>query len=158
MRVLKNALRYAVLSSHAADDEKLWRVNDSDVRAMTDAAFDQHVRALCAVAEDVRATRGKDGTRTRARLEERVQARDAQFMRRTAMDLQRLADMDERIRLRHAQSERQRWFVLGRLLARAAEGDPAWRKVRETLLGQAQLTTQEARLLGVAQGKAKPMR
>jgi hypothetical protein len=154
MGVLKNALRYAVLSSQRPSHEKHWRVDSDDARAMTDEAFEAHVTALCAVAHDVRAARSNDGARTHERIKQRVQAREAEWTRRTALDLQRMADLDDRMKLRQAETARRRWFVLGRLLMRAAEEDPHWAHIMRTLISRTPLTVQEQRALGLLPAKA----
>ena len=50
---------------------------------------------------------------------------------------------------RHAEAARRRWFVLGRLLAKAAEEDPRWAEALHALLARAPLSVQEARALGI---------
>lgn len=152
MRVKKNALRYAVLDSRQ-QSQKHWRVESEDARAMTDEAFEAHVHALCAVAHDVRNARSNDGARTHERITRRVQAREERWTQRTALDLQKLADLEDRMKLRQAETARRRWFVLGRLLMRAAEEDPHWAHALRTLISRTPLTVQEQRALGLSPAK-----
>lgn len=159
MRREKDALCYAVLGSRRSIAEQRWRANDLDARALTDQGFDEHVAALCRVAQDVRASasapRPHDGTRTAERIKDRVIAREQEWTRRTALDLQRLADLHERMNARHAEAARRQWFVLGRLLAKAAEEDPRWAEALHALLARTPLSVQEARALGLRKtGKA----
>jgi hypothetical protein len=153
MRREKDALCYAVLGSRRSIAEQHWRAADRDARTLTDPAFDAHVAALCRVAEDVRnhqqQVRTHDGTRTAEKIKERVIAREQEWTRRTALDLQRLADLHERMNARQAEVARRRWFVLGRLLAKAAEEDERWGLVLEGLLARTPLSVQEARALGL---------
>lgn len=153
MRAKNDALRYAVLSSlrpasQKTASENRWRANESDARAMTDQAFDAHVAALCAVARDLCEQDQIIGAKSAARIKARVSAREQSWTHRTALDLQRLADLQDRMELRHAEAARRRWFVLGRLLARAAEEDPCWADALEALLVRAPLTALEAKALG----------
>ena len=53
MRRDKDALCYAVLGSRRLNAEQHWRAVDRDARTLTDPAFDEHVAALCRVADDV---------------------------------------------------------------------------------------------------------
>ena len=159
MRRDKDALCYAVLGSRRLNAEQHWRAADRDARILTDPAFDEHVAALCRVADDVRNyqqhARPHDGTRTAEKIKERVIAREQEWTRRTALDLQRLADLHDRMTARQAEAARRRWFVLGRLLAKAAEEDERWGRALEALLARTPLSVQEARALGLHKpGKA----
>ncbi len=153
MRREKDALCYAVLSSRRSSADERWRANDRDARTLTDQAFDEHVTALCRVARDFHASKEhdapRDGRRTAERIKERVIAREQEWTRRTALDLQRLADLNERMNARQAEAARRRWFVLGRLLAKAAEDDPRWADVLDALIARSAPTVQEARALGL---------
>jgi hypothetical protein len=149
MRAKTDALRYAVLSSLRPTSKDVWRTTESDARAMTDQAFDAHVAALCAVARDVRAQAKVVGAKSATRIKDRVAARELASTRRTALDLQRLADLEDRMELRQAEAARRRWFVLGRLFDRAAKEDAAWASALDILIARSALTAHEARALGI---------
>lgn len=151
MRARDDARCDVVLNSLRPKRDAHWRTNEFDARAMTDQAFEQHVAALCATAEVVRSER--DGTRTAALIERRIEAREREWTRRTALDLQRLADIEARMNLRQAEAARHRWFVLGRLLSRAASNDLRWADAMALLIDSSTLTAHEARALGLTKHK-----
>lgn len=150
-----------VLKSLRQRREAPWREASFDARAMTGQAFEDHVAALCANAQaaqtgvdgDPQAGGQRNGQRTAEHIRRRVIARETASARRTALDLQRLADLDERMRVRQAEAVRKRWFVLGRLLTRAAAADPRWADFVQLLITSVKLTAHEERALGLAPRK-----
>lgn len=142
MRAENKALD-AVVRSLRLDLQSAWRETTFDGCGFGAADFDQHVATLCA-SQDGNVLRG---ARTAERIVSRVTTRAAKAERRTALDLQRLADLDERMRVRMAEAARRRWFVLGRVLERAATTDRRWSSIVDQLLASAELTAGEKRLL-----------
>lgn len=147
MRAMKDALSYAALNSRRPKREAMWRACEDEARSMTDATFAAHVDALCGVAEHVREARS--GAKGAERIKERVARREASAATRTALDLERLADLEDRMALRRAQTTRRAWFVLGRLLSEAAERDADWKRTMARLIAQGSLTLHERRALGL---------
>lgn len=153
MRARDDALN-GVLNSLRSRRDAPWREKTFDARALTDEAFEQHVAALCQTAEAVRSAQSRDGGRGADDIKRRVLKRESEWTRRTALDLQRLADIEDRMRVRQAESARKRWFVLGRLLMRAASEDPRWGDVINLLISSTKMSALEARALGVPQRKS----
>lgn len=133
----------AVVRSLRLDLQSAWRETTFDVCGTAAADFDQYVATLCASPSGS----GQRGARTAQRIASRVSKRAANAERRTALDLQRLADLEQRMSVRTAEAARRRWFVLGRALERAATADRRWSNIVDQLLASAELTAGEKRLL-----------
>ena len=153
MRARKDALD-GLLSSLRLERKAPWRDTTFASSAMTDQAFEDHVAELCEVAQATRASNAHDGARTAERIKQRLATREAEWTRRTALDLQRLADLDGRMRIRQAEGARRRWFVLGRLMTEAAQTDCRWQDVLRLLLQTRPLTGNEAKALGLSPTKS----
>lgn len=133
-----DAHRYAVLGAHRSGPSEGWSSGDADAASLD--AFERQLADLCEMA---RRTRRRDGARTLARTARRIEAREDALARRTALDLQRLQDLEERYVQRRALALRQRWFVIGRVLDAAMEKDPQLRRTVEALLRSANLRKEE---------------
>lgn len=130
------------------DREMVWRNREFAPGASSPRMFEQHVVTVCHPAgarEDVDIR----GARMARKIADRVVAREREWAHRTSLDLARLADLHDRMRLREAESERRRCFVLGRLLVRAAQADPRWADVLQLLLASSPLKPLEAKALGL---------
>lgn len=146
-----------LLSVLQLDRNAVWRSAEFAHRASSPRNFETHIAAVCK-ADAAGAAATPRGMRTTQRLARRVAAREAEWTRRTVQDLARLADLHDRMRLREAEAERRRCFVLGRLLLQAARTDPRWQDTLALLVRSAALRPGEARVLGLSpprQGKAR---
>lgn len=85
------------------------------------------------------------------RILEKIASREAEWARRSALDLQRLEDLEEREKRRRALALKQEWFVIGRVVAEAMRNDAFWRSRIMPLLEQAPLSRREKALLGMRQ-------
>lgn len=85
------------------------------------------------------------------RILEKIAVREAEWARRSALDLQRLEDLEEREKRRRALALKQEWFVIGRVVAEAMRTDAFWRARILPLLEQAPLSRREKALLGMRQ-------
>jgi hypothetical protein len=116
----------------------VWSCSATDAASLDE--FEQQILDVCDAA---RRSRRRDGARTLARTARRIEAREDALARRTALDLQRLQDLEERYVQRRALALRQRWFVLGRVLDAAMEKDALLRSTVEALLRTADLRKEE---------------
>jgi hypothetical protein len=146
MREKKLALTYAHLSSRLSQPNVKWRSEHEGMHDLTAAAFDAHVAALCEAAAH-RELHHRNGEKSASVLMAKVERRSARTLERNALDLQRLADLQDRMGARDAQAERRRWFVLGRLLARAAADEKEWGRVLDLLVARGGLSASETKLV-----------
>jgi len=147
MRARDDALT-TLLSTWRRERGTPWRSGDWKADNRGDDRFALHADVVCgAVQDNMRSSTGN--ARSAERIRERVIDRDTRHMRRMALDLQRLADLEERMSVRNAQTARRRWFVLGRVLEKAAAQDARWAAVLVELLAQAVLSRAEATVLGL---------
>jgi hypothetical protein len=136
------ALRYAVLGALRSEPADVWTTDE--IRAGKRANFERQIAVACepprnAGDEGLR----RDGLRSMARTSQRIAARELEYERRTALDLQRLADLEDRRAQRRALALRQRWFVIGRIVEAAMVSDPVLRSAVERVLGMAKLRKDE---------------
>jgi hypothetical protein len=145
MRAKEDALA-TLLATLRRERVSPWRSIKWTVGYRSGDPFLDHADAVCA-APHKSSNAADRGARTADQIRERVSERDVRHMRRTALDLQRLADLEERMSVRAAQAARRRWFILGRLLERAAERDPVWSEILTALISQGELSRAERVLL-----------
>lgn len=103
-----------------------------------------------------RAPRGRrrgdpgDGTKTLARIEERMATRADRTALRDALDLIRQQELLENIEMRRARTRQRRWYVIGRALDELMETDAALRAAVMAALDGHLARRDERQLLGLA--------
>lgn len=146
-RGARNVLHYSALSTRLDGHMAAWAGQEPSAIAMT--AFDTQVDALVRAVSDVKASRkAPKPDKSAAKIMKRLASREEEWARRTALDLQRLEDLEERRQQRRAHALRQEWFIIGRVVADAMARDPAWRSRILPLLKAAPLTQLERTVLG----------
>ena len=148
-RSARQALRYALLGTLRSDRPELWTVGAGET--VSDADFERQLAEVCGLAREVQATnRRRDGGRAIEATKQRIATRDRHLSHRTALDLQRLHDLEDRQTQRRARALQQKWFVIGRVIETAMQSDPHLRTAVLRLLRAAELRKDERLCLGLA--------
>lgn len=147
-RSARQALRYALLGTLRSDRAELWTAGAGET--VSDADFERQISEVCGLAREVQATnRRRDGARTIETTKQRIATRERHLSRRTALDLQRLNDLEDRQAQRRARALQQKWFVIGRVIESAMQSDPHLRAAVLRLLRGADLRKDERLCLGL---------
>ena len=154
-RGARNVLQYSALSSRLDGHGAAWAGQEPTALALT--AFDTQVADLMrAVSEVKSAKRNPPPAKNAEKILKRLASREEDWARRTALDLQRLEDMEERRQQRRAHALRQEWFIIGRVVADAMARDPTFRARILPLLKAAPLTQLERTVLGLTDTAKAP--
>lgn len=132
--------RYALLATLNSRRSHIWT---HDGVQSVDANLARQIASVCGMATGCNGVKRRDGARSIIRAAERIAARDARRAERTAMDLQRLDDLQQRYAQRQANALRQKWFVIGRVIDAAMEEDATLRAAVMRLLSTAKLRRDE---------------
>lgn len=95
-----------------------------------------------------------DGTKSLARIEERMAVRADRTALRDALDLIRQEELLENIEQRRARSRQRRWYVIGRALDELMETDAALRAAVFAALDRHLKRRDERQLLGLGEQPA----
>jgi hypothetical protein len=151
-------LRYANLesASSAADGPRYARARDEVV----DAHFSAALAERQSMAEDETGEGARrpgrqrgdpgDGSKSLARVEERMARRADRTALRDALDLIRQQELLENIEARRARTRQRRWYVIGRALDELMEADAALRDAVMAALDRHLVRRDERQLLGLA--------
>lgn len=132
--------RYALLATLNSRRSHIWT---HDGVQSVDANLERQIFSVCEMANGNSGARRRDGARAIKTTVHRIAARDARLAERTAMDLQRLDDLQQRYSQRQATALRQKWFVIGRVIEAAMQEDATLRAAVMQLLSVAKLRRDE---------------
>lgn len=132
--------RYALLAALNSRRHHIWT---HDGVQSVDANLERQIVSVCGMATSSNGAKRRDGARAINATAQRIAARDARLAERTAMDLQRLEDLQRRYAQRRAIALRQKWFVIGRVIEAAMQEDATLRAAVMQLLSTAKLRRDE---------------
>lgn len=138
--------RYALLATLNSRRSHIWT---HDGVQSVDANLERQIASVCEMATSSNGAKRRDGARSMIATAQRIAARDARRAERTAMDLQRLEDLQQRYSQRRALALRRKWFVIGRVIEAAMQEDATLRAAVMQLLSTAKLRRDERHCVNI---------